>query len=132
MTNSILIGKYIYNTLTQNDSVSGYVDSKVFPVVAEQGTEYPFIVYRRNNIQASQDTKDGVNEDAVDFEVIVVSDRYDESIAIANEVRRALERKKMVFEDIVIYNSTMQGISEDYAENAYVQMLNFSCTVENN
>ena len=132
MTNSIFIGKYIYYALTESSEVSQYVVFKVFPIVAEQGTEYPFIVYRRNNIQNSQNTKDGFNEDSVDFDVIVVSDKYDESIEIANAVRKVLEKKKRVFGDMLITNTVMQGISEDFVENAYVQTLNFSCTVENN
>jgi hypothetical protein len=132
MTNSIFIGKYIYYALTESNEVNQYVGFKVFPIVAEQGTEYPFIVYRRNNIQNSENTKDGFNEDSVDFDVIVVSDKYDESIEIANAVRKVLEKKKRVYGDMLITNTLLQGISEDFVENAYVQTLNFSCIVENN
>lgn len=132
MTNSIFIGKYIYYALTESSEVNQYVGFKVFPIVAEQGTEYPFIVYRRNNIQNSENTKDGFNEDSVDFDVIVVSDKYDECIEIANAVRKVLEKKKRVYGDMLITNTLLQGISEDFVENAYVQTLNFSCLVENN
>ena len=80
MTNSILIGKTIYNKLLEDNVIQSYVEGRIFPLVAEQSTNYPFIVYWRNEIQSINYTKDGYGEDSVEFTVVAVSDKYNVSL----------------------------------------------------
>lgn len=129
MTDSIKIGKYIYYALTENTAVGNYVGFKVFPVIAEEGTNFPFIIYQRNNIFTSEFSKDGYSEDTVEFSIMVASTQYEESCDIANEVRKVLEKKYKVFDNMEINDCRMVGISEIYSENAYVQSLSFQCVI---
>lgn len=129
MTDAIKIGKYIYYTLTENSTVSEYVGLNVYPVIAEESTSFPFIIYRRSSISVTDYSKDGYSEDMVDFSVMVASQNYEESCEIANEIRKLLEKKFKVFDNMEINDCRMVGISESYTDNAYVQSLDFQCTI---
>lgn len=129
MTNSILIGKTIYNKITEDEEIQYYVSGRVYPLIAEQSSSFPFIIYWRNSIQSSNYTKDGFNEDFVEFTVVAVSENYTQSLLIANRLRKILEVRKITGEDIVITDIKMVDIDESWSENSYVQTLNFTCTV---
>lgn len=129
MTNSILIGKTIYNKITEDEEIQSYVSGRVYPLIAEQSSSFPFIIYWRNSIQSSNYTKDGFNEDFVEFTVVAVSENYTQSLMIANRLRKILEVRKITGEDIVITDIKMVDIDESWSENSYVQTLNFTCTV---
>ena len=129
MVNSILIGKVIYNKLATNSDITDIVGNKIFPLIAEQTTNYPFIVYYRTNIISLISNKDGFNEDSVNFTVSCVSADYSESIDLANNVRKSLEKRKIDTNDMILNNVHLIGIDESFEDNAYVQRLNFECTI---
>ena len=127
MTNSILIGKVIYGRLKDIDQLEG----RIYPVIAEQSTRYPFSVYYRTGLESVNYTKDGYGEDSVNFTIAVVADKYFLSCDIANEIRKALESQRMLADDMIISNVRLLGVDESYEDNAYVQRLNFECKVNN-
>lgn len=129
MVNSLLIGKTIYNCMNTNEDLNKIVKNKIYPLVADQSTTFPFVVYYRTNIMSSNYTKDGYGEDEVEFTVIGVSDKYNVSCDIANEIRKVFEKKKIDGENLTITNCRLVGVDESWEENAYVQRLNFLCTV---
>lgn len=131
MTNSVFINRVIYERLTGSPFISQMCPNKVFPLVAEQTTTFPFIVYWRDNV-VSESCKDGMHEDTVTFTVVAVTDNYPLSLEIANDIRMNLESMKIVARDMVITNCKVTGIEESFQENAYVQTLSFECTVNNN
>lgn len=99
------INEKVYETL------SGVTQS-VFPVVAPVDTKFPFIIYRRTG-DSYEDNKDAVYEHYSSFEVTVVSDSYEESLDMVEEVAGSLIAK-----DFRILN-----LSEYYGDGAYVQTL---------
>lgn len=131
MTNSILIGKVIYNKLSENQTIQEVIADRIYPVIAEQTTNYPFIIYYRNSVVNTIFNKDGSVEDNVEFTVTVVSTKYNESADLANEIRKIFEKREILNNVIRITNSRLNGIAESYEDNAYVQSLTFSCTVNN-
>lgn len=131
MTNSIYINKVIYERLTASPFIAQMCPNKVFPLVAEQTTTFPFIVYWRDNV-VSDNCKDGMHEDEVTFTVVVVSDNYPLSLELAHEARMCLEAMRIVTQGMVITDCKVTGIEENYSENAYVQTLSFACIVNNN
>lgn len=131
MTNSILIGKVIYSKLSENQTIQEVIADRIYPVIAEQTTNYPFIIYYRNSVVNTIFNKDGSVEDNVDFTVTVVSTKYNESADLANEIRKIFEKREIPNNVIRITNSRLIGIDESYEDNAYVQSLTFSCTVNN-
>ncbi|WP_019539802.1 DUF3168 domain-containing protein [Proteiniphilum acetatigenes] len=56
----IQIGKTIYNLLSSDTDVTDVVDDKIYPLVADINTTFPFIVYRKNSYNPDY-TKDGIS-----------------------------------------------------------------------
>lgn len=131
MTNSILIPKYIYEKLSQSEELQKLVDGKIFPLVAENTTTFPFITYFRTGITPTSLTKDGYCEDEVSFVINIVDTNYSKTLQIAQLVRKIMETFKHKGEEYSITRTRITEVREDYIENAFVQTLYFSCYVEN-
>ena len=127
MVNSILIGKTIFKLLSNSAELKKYVDKKIYPLIADDGVTYPFIIYYRTSIRNIV-CKDGYYEDEVGFSILVVSNSYIESLEIANIVRSIFEKNKLTD---TIYNCKVEDIDEDYNNNAYIQEIDFTCKVTN-
>lgn len=94
MDNSLLIGKHIYKLLSEDEALATKVTpKKIFPLVANAETTYPFIVYARTGLFVEY-CKDGLVGNTIDFQIISVSGNYVESLEVANEIRRVLELKR--------------------------------------
>lgn len=93
MIDSILIGKVIYSKLFENQTIQEVIADRIYPVIAEQTTNYPFIIYYRNSVVNTIFNKDGSVEDNVEFTVTVVSTKYNESADLANEIRKIFEKR---------------------------------------
>ena len=129
MDNSILIGKYIYKLLTEDEVLAQIVTpKKIFPLVANAETTYPFIVYARTGLNVAY-CKDGVTENTVEMQVIAVSDKYVESLEVANQIRRILELKRFKDEDVFIRDCRLSSVYEEYIENAFVQKMIFTINI---
>ena len=127
MVDSILIGKTIFKLLSDSAELKKYVDKKIYPLIADDGVTYPFIIYYRTSIRNIV-CKDGYYEDEVGFSILVVSNSYIESLEIANIVRSIFEKNKLTD---TIYNCKVEDIDEDYNNNAYIQEIDFTCKVTN-
>lgn len=127
MVDSILIGKTIFKLLSASAELKKYVDNKIYPLIADDGVTYPFIIYYRTSIRNIV-CKDGYYEDEVGFSILVVSNSYIESLEIANIVRSIFEKNKLTD---TIYNCKVEDIDEDYNNNAYIQEIDFTCKVTN-
>ena len=90
--------------------------------------KYPFISYVHGDIIPDY-TKDGLVRDNVDVLFACVSDDYEESINMAEIVRELLENKMYEDDDVLIPCIRVNNISEDYIDNAYIQMLTFSLQI---
>lgn len=120
------IGKELTNILKSDVKVTSDVDNKIFPLVANAGTTFPFIVYRRSNYRPN-DNKDFLDE-IVGVELAVLSDKYEESVNIANNVGDCLENAHTeLVEQIKITN-----IFEDYQEDTFIQKINIDIYIKNN
>lgn len=137
MDNSILVGKYLYSILSQDAGVTSLVDpDKILPLLAmgqEDNGEFvdikfPFITYTREDITPVY-TKDYLTDNIVKFTILCVDKDYINSLDVANAVRHALECKRYSDENIKIFSIKLESIQEDLIENAYVQTLHFSFSV---
>jgi len=129
MDNSILAGKYLRKILIENEELMELISAnKIFPLLANADTTFPFIVYSRNNITPVY-TKDILTDNNAVFTVIVVSDKYTESLDIANAVRHSLEGYRYKDETINIYPIKLDSISEETMDDAYIQRMMFSFSV---
>lgn len=129
MDNSILCGKYLRRFLVENAELAALIDTKkIFPLLANPDTTFPFIVYSRINLIPLY-TKDILSDNQVSFAVLVVSDKYTESLDIANSVRHALEGYRFRDEYINIYPIKLESIYEETMEDAYIQRMTFTFSV---
>lgn len=119
MINTLQIGGYLYSKLSNI--------AKTYPIVAEDGTKYPFIVYQRVGLY-SNDCKDGIYEDTATYQVVVVSDNYSKSIELAQQVRNSIEIYRDVYQKMDIH-SVLVNAEEDYNNNAFVQKMQFQIKV---
>ena len=90
--------------------------------------KFPFVSYVHGEI-IPQYTKDGTAYDEVDVLFAVVSDDYEQTIDIATEIRSLLENKEYHKEDVDIPLIRVKSISEDYIDNAFIQMIVFNMKV---
>lgn len=125
MMKNFKVGKDIKNLLVNDTNVQSKLNGKVFPIVANEGTQFPFVVYRRSAYRP-QSNKD-YSDEVVSMEIIILSTKYDESVDIANVVAEALDRKTTeIISDIQLTN-----ISEDYIDDTYVQRLFIDISINN-
>lgn len=115
------IGKAIKTILSGID--------KVYPLVADKGTTYPYVVYRRSGLYPST-TKDRYNyRELATVELLVAANSYNESIDIAEQVKGKMEHTRGKFNDFSIGDITLVNADEDYIENAFLQRLNFQIEI---
>jgi len=97
----IQIGKAIHSILTSSAQVRSYLGSKIYPIVAEEKTTFPFMVYRRDSI-AEQFSKDSKYQETASFEVVIVDPDYNKAATIADVVKekdlRIAELERMLKE----------------------------------
>lgn len=144
MINSLLIGKLIYDAIMEDDIITDAIhytvfDEKtkadidkyaIFPLIAKSDTPFPLIVYARTNVYSDVITKDGVACDKVTFQISVQSDKYFESVELANEVRDLFEGCVLYNDSLMIKNIKMTSTSEASVDDTYIQSLYFECTAE--
>ncbi len=101
-----------------------------FPIVAEQGANYPFMVYRRNSL-TPYTTKDRFNYlTQISMELVIVTQTYEEGVELSQEVWDALDKKAGFIGGIDIDEIRVTSSSEDFANNAYIQRLQIEVDVE--
>lgn len=121
---SLKVGKEIYSLLNGSSLLTNIVGSKIYPIIVEKETTYPFIVYKRSNIIPNY-TKDFHFKDEVIIDVICVSNDYSESVDIASIVRDILEDKRFTG----IESIKLESADEDFMDDAYIQTLSFNLTI---
>lgn len=136
---SLCIGKYVQKILEESEEVVTMLDGnkkKIFALKQNENISFPFIVHSRSNLTVTY-TKDiefirNVGwSNTVQFTVCCVSDDYIQAIDLANAVRHSLETYRMKTEDIYIHPILLINAIEYMTEyDAYVQELQFQCTVE--
>ena len=121
---AISINKHIYNILSNDSTIKEYVGNKIFPMIAEESTTFPFIIYRKNTIQTEY-TKDGRVFDIADISITVVANDYITTVNVAERIRELIEWNKEFADARMISNT------DEYIDNAYVQEITFSIKIRN-
>ena len=55
------IGKVVYNILSSDKSFKEVIGNRIYPLIADEGTIFPFVIYSRIGID-EQSTKDSTSE----------------------------------------------------------------------
>ena len=78
------IGNDIRDILISNEDITAQVGDNIYPCIAPLNTEGDYIIYMRNKY-AKSTVKQGVYMDECEVAVVVVSDNYDNAIALASK-----------------------------------------------
>lgn len=122
-TSSLKVGRVIHTELSDI--------APCFAIVAENGTKFPFITWRRTALSCI-DTKDFYNvQETATMVITIAATTYAESLQLAQAVKirldhRAGRKYETETEDpIYIDEIRLTNASEDYVDGAYVQILTF-------
>lgn len=126
---SLQIGKAIYHILSNSKTIADEVEDKIFPLVATEGTTFPFIVYKRNGINPLDVKGRMIIKESVNIQVLVASDNYNKAVEIADKVRSELEKSRGMFLGIKIDKVTLLDADEDYTEDTHIQTLTFKIDI---
>lgn len=125
--NSFNIGKAVCNILLKE--LADKVNDRIYPLIADETTEFPFIVYQRSGFNP-QNTKDNSDEHVI-IDLVIAAESYAESIDIAIRVREALEHKRGTFSNIYIEDIIIEDASEDYIDNTFLQSITIRVILNN-
>lgn len=109
----MILGKCIYNILSNDSDVSGVISTKIYPSLAVEDVAYPYISYNQEGHEFS-DAKDGKSQlDIISYDIEIYSETLSELNDLGIKVRNALDR----------YSGTVEGIeiqSVRYTNESYV------------
>lgn len=127
--NGILINKAIYYILSNDDTITGYVGNKIFPmIIPTDTTVFPHIVFSRTSITPAY-CKDGCYDDTVMVSIVVCDKDYFNSCKIAQAVRDALDGKRGTIQEIPLQEIRLTSVSEATVLDVFVQTLTFTIHV---
>lgn len=132
MIQSILIPELVYYIMKNDSVLNDYIKGRIYPLVSESSTEFPYVAYSRTHISPIY-TKNFHTEDSVGVEILSVSNDYLESLHIANRVRELFECQKLPgYNDLEVTQVYVSSVSEsyDYEADAFIQRITFDFRVQ--
>lgn len=127
----IKAGRAIADILTHDETVTTYVNSRIYPVFEKRGTTYPYIIFSRGDI-VQQGTKDYTPYGASCYvNIYVYSEDYSNVVDIACAVYDALIHRQGTYGTIKISDVKFVSMDEAYtttANDIYVESMTFLIT----
>lgn len=118
------VGNAVRDVLVNDENVQRAVGNNIFPIIAPEGTDGPFILYQRDKYKRDY-SKMGLFQEECHLIITVISDDYDTGIVIADMIDTALSGSVSTEEgctfEMVLYDST-----EGFDDNKYFEQLVFS------
>lgn len=137
MDKSLLTTEYMRKIVEQDAELIKLVPKdKIFGMINHSGNSYPFIVYSRSALNPQYNKDHGLSnglghKNTVQITVDCYSDKYVESLTVANAFRNALEGKGWKDKDIYIDYFELVSASENTdGESYFMQTLVFQTEVK--
>lgn len=118
------ISHHIYQVLSSDASLALLIGGRIFPLATKNEVTFPFIVYQRDSVAVEYD-KASRQYATIVATVYVLADSYTESVAIAEAVIDALEKKKAVYSGFSVEDCEVSSVAEGYENNTFVQQVSF-------
>ena len=118
---NLQVGKALYQMLISDSNIVKAVGQKIYPLVADTETKFPFIVYKRNSIHPLSSKDRIIYQSEAFVDVIIASDKYEQSVDVAECVISAL--KTGTFNGLKIKEISVEDAEEDYQDNTFLQKL---------
>lgn len=128
---SIKTSYLIHKTLVSDDDLLELVpEENIQLLFAQEGTTFPHVIIARTGIRSERGNKDFIG-DIVNFNILVVSDKYEAGADIADAIRFDIENHILQDSeiDIRLENIILTGASERMNYDAFIQEMNFSAEV---
>jgi hypothetical protein len=126
---SLEIGRIVKNILSQDTQLSRQIGTKIFPLVADKGTSFPFIVYRRDGVTPSSNKDSLVYDVTVRMSLIIASSDYKQGLDLLSRTIDTLLQelpKETSCTDIEILDT-----SEEYRDDTFLQLLSIGINIKN-
>lgn len=129
---SLELGRVVKSILLQDKELSKLVGSRVFPLVADKGTSFPFIVYRRDGLTPSSNKDRLVYDTQVRMSFIVASSDYRQGLDICSKVVDVLLASQgRTIGGLDITDLELLDTSEEYREDTFLQLLSIKVNIKN-
>lgn len=130
---SLELGRVVKSILLQDKELSKQVGSRVFPLVADKGTSFPFIVYRRDGLTPSTNKDKLVYDTQVRMSFIVASSDYRQGLDICSKVVDVLlaSQGRTIGGGLDITDLELLDTSEEYREDTFLQLLSITVNIKN-
>ena len=117
----MIVGKAIYYLLNNSTDLTAIVGTRIFPEVAQQDADLPYIVYNVSNNEPSDTKREPSKMDTANIEINCYSTSYTEVIDIATAVRAALDRVTGTYSGVNVQSIAYMNevIDFDEAQRAY-------------
>lgn len=122
---SLSISQHINSKLSASRELTEAIGERMYPVAVAAETTFPFIVYERTSVTPNH-TKDGSPGDTVAANVYVFSRNYAESVAVAEQVRTALDGSGGRYATFEVEDCYLTDADEAFADNVFMQQLSFT------
>lgn len=100
----------------------------VYPVIAPEKAQCPYIVYRRVKFNAIP-ANGAPQADTALIVVICCTAGYAQGVQLAEAVREALDCTQISNEDLTMRSCRLTDASEDYIDGTHVQSLTFTVKI---
>lgn len=120
---SILVGKHIRKMLHES-ALRDKVGGRIFMDGLNRETDFPFVVYTYT-VSKDEGTKDG-DQDLCQVSVFVFSKDGEESLELANDVRKALEHSEGYYEEFSVVDTEFESYRGGLEADVYERELNFN------
>ena len=117
------IGDDVRTILMSDTAITGFVGSRIFPLVIPENEDGDCIVYSRQHY-SKKSVKMGVWEDECTLALTVISGNYDNSVDIAEAIDNALTGYHKI--DDVKLTFELADSSESFEDFKYIQVLMFT------
>lgn len=124
---SLSAGDLVRSVLLEDEAVTA-ITRKIFPLATDTAV-LPYVLYRRTALDAVP-TKAGESSDTVRLEIVCYAADYDQSLRLAEAVRGALDYYNLHDESMAISGMRLVDSSEEWASDAYAQILEFELNVK--
>lgn len=114
---------FLYQRLTSQTNVSQYIGSRVYPLIAPQGTPLPLVVYQRTAVERPQSLAGNVGNPVVTLQLTSYGTSYTSVKNIARAVRLTIDGWTGTTAGVTIQRTTLASEADGVDMPADDQML---------
>ena len=120
----------VFKRLTSQTAVSQYIGSRVYPLIAPQGTPLPLVVYQRTAVERPQSLAGNVGNPLVTLQLTTYGTSYTSVKTIARAVRLTVDGWTGTTAGVTLQRTTLQTEADGVDMPADDQMLPYYSVVQ--